>query len=128
MREYPNRIHEFRKTRGLTQQQVADAIGTSHQTVQRLERGERKLTEFWMKRIAPVFNCPPGDLMLVEHTTNTGDQYTTLVACFNEMTADNRARLLEVAAAFAKRPPNQQNNEPHNGPIATKGVILRRMK
>ena len=116
MMEYPNRIHEFRKTRGLTQQQVADAIGTSHQTVQRLEHGKRKLTEFWMKRIAMAFNCPPGDLMLVEHTANTGDQYATLVACFNEMTADNRARLLDVAAAFAKDPPISRITNPTTAP------------
>ena len=112
MRKYPNRIREFRKNRRLTQQQVADATGTTHQQIQRLELGKRQLTEFWMKRISPVFGCPPGDLMLGGRTTGTGDQREALVACYYKMTPENRTRLLDIAKILANPPHIETNEEP----------------
>ena len=112
MRKYPNRIREFRKNRRLTQQQVADATGTTHQQIQRLELGERQLTEFWMKRISPVFGCLPGDLMLGGRTTGTGDQCEALVACYYKMTPENRTRLLDIAKILAHPPHIETKEEP----------------
>ena len=59
-----NRIKELREVRGLTLQQVADAAGTSLQQIQRLENGHRRLTDDWMRRIAPVLGVHPAALLL----------------------------------------------------------------
>ena len=59
-----NRIKELREVRGLTLQQVADAAGTSLQQIQRLENGLRRLTDEWMRRIAPVLGVHPAALLL----------------------------------------------------------------
>jgi transcriptional regulator with XRE-family HTH domain len=59
-----NRIKELRELRGLTLQQVADAAGTSLQQIQRLENGYRRLTDDWMRRIAPVLGVHPAALLL----------------------------------------------------------------
>ena len=48
----PNRIRELRDRRQMTQEELAAAIGTSKMQVSRLERGERRLTQSWMERIA----------------------------------------------------------------------------
>lgn len=49
-----NRIRELRKAIGLTQEEVAETVGTSPQQIARLERSQRRLSEDWMRRIAPA--------------------------------------------------------------------------
>ena len=45
-------IRVLREKIGLTQQQLADAVGTSQPQIRRLEAGERRLTKEWAERIA----------------------------------------------------------------------------
>ena len=59
-----NRIKELREARGLTLQEVADVAGTSLQQIQRLENGYRRLTDEWMRRIAPILRVHPAELLL----------------------------------------------------------------
>lgn len=61
--KYPNRIKELRNAAGLTLLQVADGAGTTLQQIQRLERGERGLTDKWMARLAPALGVKPAALL-----------------------------------------------------------------
>jgi len=58
-----NRIKEWRLERGLSMQALAERVGTSRQQIHKLERGERRLTEDWMRRIAVILDCAPADLL-----------------------------------------------------------------
>jgi transcriptional regulator with XRE-family HTH domain len=58
-----NRIKELRDIAGLTLEQVAEKAGTSFQQVQRLETGKRRLTEKWMRQLAPALGVQPHELM-----------------------------------------------------------------
>lgn len=58
-----NRIGKLREERGLTQADLARMIRTSQPQIQRLENGERKLTEDWMRRIARALDVEPADLL-----------------------------------------------------------------
>lgn len=58
-----NRIKELRTLAGLTLEQVAEKADTNFQTVQRLEVGKMKLTEAWMRRLAPALGVQPHELM-----------------------------------------------------------------
>lgn len=58
-----NRIKELREEIGLTQDQVAAAAGTTFQQIARLETGQRRLTDDWMRRIAPVLGVAPSALL-----------------------------------------------------------------
>lgn len=58
-----NRLRHWRGLRGLTLEQLAAATGTSHQQIQRLERGERRLTLDWMVRLAGPLGVEPRDLL-----------------------------------------------------------------
>jgi transcriptional regulator with XRE-family HTH domain len=49
-----NRIKELRQSRNLTQAQLAEMIGTTDATIQRLETGRRQLTERWAVQISTV--------------------------------------------------------------------------
>jgi transcriptional regulator with XRE-family HTH domain len=58
-----NRLRTIRLARGLSLEEAAKRVGTSLQQLGRLERGERKLTEDWMRRIAPALGVRPADLI-----------------------------------------------------------------
>lgn len=62
-----NRIKEWRLKRGLSMQALAERAGTSRQQIHKLERGERRLTEDWMRRIAAIVDCSPADLLSPNH-------------------------------------------------------------
>ena len=58
----PNRLKAWREHRELTQEKLADLVGTSHSQIQRLESGKRPLTDRWALRLAPALRCNPEDL------------------------------------------------------------------
>lgn len=57
------RIRELRKRRGLTLQQLADMIGTTAQTVQRLETANMTVSTDWLERFANAFGVHPAELI-----------------------------------------------------------------
>lgn len=58
-----NRIAKLREQRGLTQADLAKLVNSTQPQIQRLERGERRLTEDWMRRIAAALGVDPADLL-----------------------------------------------------------------
>lgn len=57
------RIRELRKRRRLTLQQLADLVGTTAQTVQRLETANMTVSTDWLERFAAAFAVHPADLI-----------------------------------------------------------------
>jgi transcriptional regulator with XRE-family HTH domain len=57
-----NRIAEERKARGMTQQQLADAVGAHWITISKLERGRIKLTTDWLEKLAKPLGVSASDL------------------------------------------------------------------
>ena len=57
------RIREFRKLRGLTLLQLAEKIGTTPQTVQRLETDNMTVSLHWLDKISAALTVDPADLI-----------------------------------------------------------------
>ncbi|MFN9939627.1 MAG: helix-turn-helix transcriptional regulator, partial [bacterium] len=53
-----NRIEQARMARGLTRQQLADAVGVHYQTIGYLERGDYAPSVELALKIAAVFGAP----------------------------------------------------------------------
>lgn len=58
-----NRIAEFRRQRGWSQEQLAVKVGTKANTIYRLEKGRIQLTVEWMARLAEGLGCRQRDLI-----------------------------------------------------------------
>lgn len=58
-----SRLKALREAAGLTQQQVADALGKAQSEIARLERGERRVTLDWAVRLAPLYSVDPAQLL-----------------------------------------------------------------
>lgn len=61
----PNHLKAWREYRDMSQQELADVIGTSHQVIGYLERGRTQLSAKWLRRLAPALKTTPG--MLLDH-------------------------------------------------------------
>jgi phage repressor protein C with HTH and peptisase S24 domain len=62
-----NRIREFRERAGLSMQALADRVGTTAPQINKLEKGERRLTVDWMVRIGRALSIDPAQLMITDH-------------------------------------------------------------
>lgn len=62
--EYPNRIRELREARGITQAQLASAMGIDNTALSRIERGLRQLTDVNIKKAANELRVTPQEIIL----------------------------------------------------------------
>ena len=58
-----SRIKEWRTRRGWSLQQLAEAADTTKSQIDKLEKGDRRLTVDWMVRLARPLGCEPRDLL-----------------------------------------------------------------
>ncbi len=58
-----NRIREWRKLRGLSMDQLAEAARTTKGQIHKLETSKRRLTVDWVVRLAKPLGCDPRELM-----------------------------------------------------------------
>ncbi len=86
------RIREFRKARKWTLIELAKRIGTSAQTVQRLETSNMTVSTSWLERFGEAFNVDPVQLLV------SPDQINPMV--LGEIGADGR--LLPDAKGVAR--------------------------
>lgn len=59
----PNHLRAWRKHNRMTQQELADAVGTAKSVISDLERGVVQLSDKWLRRLAPVLKTQPGHLL-----------------------------------------------------------------
>jgi phage repressor protein C with HTH and peptisase S24 domain len=63
VRMLPNNIAAIRSSRGLSQTDLAEAVGTTLNMLGKLERGDRKLTSVWIEKIAEALDVQPSVLL-----------------------------------------------------------------
>lgn len=63
MEDYPNRIYELRKKRGLSQEALGEAIGVTKMSLSRMERGKQAITLDQLRAIGEVLQVNPADLL-----------------------------------------------------------------
>jgi transcriptional regulator with XRE-family HTH domain len=80
------RIRHFRKQRGLTQSELAAALGTTAATVSRLETADMTVSTGWLERLAGVLGVEVADLV-------GGSERTGLV-CLAELGRGGAVRAL----------------------------------
>lgn len=64
------RIREYRKLRGMTLHYLAQKVGTTAQTIQRLETGTMTVSLDWLHRIAEVLGMPAAALLVTDTTAS----------------------------------------------------------
>ncbi len=68
MAQQPHYIREWRKHRGLTQEQLAERIGIARSYLTKIERGDRRYDQPFLEAAADALQCQPGDLIMRDPT------------------------------------------------------------
>ncbi len=72
MAKKPHYIREWRKHRGLTQEQLAERIGIARSYLTKIERGSRRYDQPFLEAAAEALRCEVGDIIMRDPTDPEG--------------------------------------------------------
>lgn len=67
------RIREFRKQQGMTQQEVAEAVGCHRSSLSEWETGTRRVPQWYLWTLARCFHVTVDELYAYDDTDETSD-------------------------------------------------------
>jgi transcriptional regulator with XRE-family HTH domain len=94
-----NHLKAWREYRGLTQAKLAAMIDTTGPVISLLEAGERRLSDKWLRRLAPALKTRPGHLL--EFDPN--DVPSDILEIWEEIAEDDREQARQVLLTFVRR-------------------------
>lgn len=94
----PNFLRKWREHRKLSQAELADIVGTSHQVIGYLERGRTQLSAKWLRRLAEALGTTPGHLLDVDPETTDND----IVDIWSRIPERDRAQAVKALRGFVK--------------------------
>lgn len=80
----------------MSQPELAERAGTSHQVIGYLERGRTQLSAKWLRVLAPCLGTTPG--MLLDHDPNDLD--TDLMETWANLDQGQRRQFASIAKTF----------------------------
>lgn len=92
-----NRLRELRRQRGWTLAQVAEAVGTSPQTISRLETEVTTISSDWLERFAQLFEVPVAALFEAIGTKG--------IPFLGALDADGQVQAVQTGSDFDMRVP-----------------------
>ncbi|MEI7931718.1 MAG: helix-turn-helix transcriptional regulator [Alphaproteobacteria bacterium] len=93
-----NHLKAWREFRRMTQGALAQAVGTTGSVISLLESGDRRLSDKWLRRLAPALGTSPGHLL--DHDPESLP--TDLLEIWASIPEDRKAQAIEVLNTFRK--------------------------
>lgn len=94
-----NKLRLWREYRRMTQEQLAEAIGTTAAVISLLESGKRRLSLKWLLKIAPALRTTPG--FILDHDPD--DLPTDILDVWADIPEQQQAQALEILKTFARK-------------------------
>lgn len=92
----PHYLRQWRLRAKLTQEQLADAIGTTKSVISELERFNVQLSPKWLRKIAPVLKTQDG--YILDYDPDDLDE--DILAAWADIPVENRPQALRVLRSF----------------------------
>ncbi|WP_428247248.1 helix-turn-helix domain-containing protein [Ferrovibrio sp.] len=105
-----NRLRDLRLDRGLTQEELAEKLGTTKQHLGRLENSKSRLSTEWIERLAEALQCHPLELLEDTVPAVTPDEKAVLELYRGLAEADRRA-FLQIASSLPKSAGSNADDE-----------------
>ena len=90
-------LYKIRRARGMTQRQIADAVGVEPDHISKLENGDRKLSPEWIDRLSKVLNCTKGELL---GEAPLSDDARAVLDMYERLTDDQKNVIKSTLSAF----------------------------
>jgi transcriptional regulator with XRE-family HTH domain len=84
-------IREWRRHRGMTQDELAIAIQVDRTYLNKIERGKRRYIPSVLEAMAIALNCAPGDLI-----SRSPDHSSEIESLYLSLSAEERCRAIAV--------------------------------
>lgn len=94
----PNHLRAWRKFNRMTQQELADAVGTAKSVISDLERGVVQLSDKWLRRLAPVLKTQPGHLL----DYDPDDLDSDIIDIWAHIDTQDREQAVRVLRSFVR--------------------------
>lgn len=95
----PHFLREWRQFRHMTQQELAEAIGTSKTVISEMERGNLQLSPKWLRKMAPVLETQAG--YILDH--DPADLDNDIIEIWGKIDEQDRDQAARVLRSFVKR-------------------------
>lgn len=97
-----NYIAHYRNLRDLTQEELAESVGTSQTQIMRLENGIRKFTMEWAEKLSAPLLCTPIDLLFGPDQELNAEERQALTS-FRNLPPDERENFLVMMEAVSRK-------------------------
>jgi transcriptional regulator with XRE-family HTH domain len=94
----PHYLKEWREFREMTQDELADVVGTSKSVISDLERGRLRLSDKWLRRLAPALRTNAGHIL----DSDPNDIDTDILDIWAAIDERDKATALRVLESFRK--------------------------
>lgn len=90
-------IREWRKHRGLNQEQLAERLGISRPQLSKIEKGSRKYDQAFLELAAEVLRCEPADLIVRDPSDPDG-----IWSVWDALAPVQRQQVVEIARTLKR--------------------------
>jgi transcriptional regulator with XRE-family HTH domain len=90
-------IKEWRKHRGLTQEQLAERIGIDRGYLAKIESGKRRYDQPFLEAAAEVLRCEPADLIIRDPSDPDG-----IWSIWDQLKPTQREQVVEIAKTIKR--------------------------
>lgn len=91
-------VKQWRKHKGLTQEQLAERIGVTPGSISQLELGRINYTQQMLEKLAEEFGCRPGDILNVDPTVDKA-----MWSIWETLDVPARNQIADIAATFQRK-------------------------
>ena len=91
-----NNLRAWRTFRGMSQEELAAAVGTTAAVISLLEAGKRGVSPKWLYRLAPILRTRPGALL----DLNPNDIDSDILEIWADVPVEQQATARQVLEAF----------------------------
>ena len=92
-------LRHWREYHRMTQGDLADKCGTTKGVISLLESGERRLSDKWLRRLAPILKVQPG--WLLDHDPESLNR--SVLEIWANIPQDRHDQALQVLKTFEKK-------------------------
>jgi transcriptional regulator with XRE-family HTH domain len=91
----PNHLKAWREFREMSQEELAEKVGTTASQISMLETGDRGLSAKWLRKLAPILKTTPGHLLDHDPATIDNDVFDIWVS-IGERDREQALRVLKT--------------------------------
>ena len=97
MAKQPHYIKQWRKHRGLTQDQLAERIGIDKGYLSKIENGKRRYDQPFLEAAAVALQCSPADLIMRDPSDPAG-----IWSVWDTLTGPQQVQVVEIAKTLKR--------------------------